>query len=287
MFQTRNQVHRSSSGPLAERAPRISLALWLAFILIFLGTGLPALAQLDTGAIAGTILDPAGKVVVGGKGGHPRNGYRNCRTRQSVRPRATTSFRRSVPETMTLRLTATGFKTAIHRGVVVSVGVHTAQDITLAIGAATETVSVTAGAQALESDTSEVDVAIQPEQVEDLPLTDRGRLPFPGNPRIPGARSRGSTARQVVNRPDQDQRRPGNRNRLPDRRHHHQPAGERIRRFGIISPSVDAVSEFHISLSGLPAELGRTTGGVSNFNTKGGTNDYHGKAYEFCKERRV
>jgi hypothetical protein len=37
---------------------------------------------------------------------------------------------------------------------------------------------------------------------------------------------------------------------------------------------VEAVNEFHISLSGLPAELGRTTGGLANFNTKSGTNGY-------------
>ena len=53
--------------------------------------------------------------------------------------------------------------------------------------------------------------------------------------------------------------------------------------FGILSPSVDAVNEFHVSIASLPIDEGRTTGGLANFNTKGGTNDYHGTVYEFYK----
>ena len=50
-----------------------------------------------------------------------------------------------------------------------------------------------------------------------------------------------------------------------------------------MSPSIEAVNEFHVSLSGLPADLGRTTGGITNFNTKSGSNDYHGSVYDFFK----
>ena len=53
--------------------------------------------------------------------------------------------------------------------------------------------------------------------------------------------------------------------------------------FDIVAPSVEAVNEFHISLSGLPAELGRTTGGLANFNTKSGTNSYHGALFDIYK----
>jgi len=53
--------------------------------------------------------------------------------------------------------------------------------------------------------------------------------------------------------------------------------------FDIVAPSIEAVNEFHISLSGLPAELGRTTGGLANFNTKGGGNSYHGALFDIYK----
>lgn len=43
------------------------------------------------------------------------------------------------------------------------------------------------------------------------------------------------------------------------------------------------MNELHIDLSGLPADLGRTTGGLANFNTRHGTNDYHGAVFDFYK----
>jgi hypothetical protein len=46
------------------------------------------------------------------------------------------------------------------------------------------------------------------------------------------------------------------------------------------TPSVDAVQEFTILQAGYPAQYGRTTGGIMNFGTVSGTNQFHGKAYD-------
>ncbi len=48
-------------------------------------------------------------------------------------------------------------------------------------------------------------------------------------------------------------------------------------------PSVDAVEEFKVSTSGFDAEFGRSAGGVVSIQTKGGTNKWHGSAYEFFR----
>ncbi|MGB7189940.1 MAG: hypothetical protein WBD10_07385, partial [Acidobacteriaceae bacterium] len=53
--------------------------------------------------------------------------------------------------------------------------------------------------------------------------------------------------------------------------------------FDIVAPSIEAVNEFHVTISGMPADLGRTTGGLANFNTKSGTNQYHGAIFDFYK----
>jgi hypothetical protein len=45
------------------------------------------------------------------------------------------------------------------------------------------------------------------------------------------------------------------------------------------SPPMDAVQEFKVDTSGLPAEYGRTGGGVFNFSLRSGTNAFHGSAY--------
>ena len=45
------------------------------------------------------------------------------------------------------------------------------------------------------------------------------------------------------------------------------------------SPPMEAVQEFKIDTSGMPAEYGRTGGGVFNFSLRSGTNALHGSAY--------
>jgi hypothetical protein len=46
------------------------------------------------------------------------------------------------------------------------------------------------------------------------------------------------------------------------------------------TPSVDAVQEFTILQTGYPAQYGRTSGGIVNFGTLSGTNQFHGKVYD-------
>ncbi len=53
--------------------------------------------------------------------------------------------------------------------------------------------------------------------------------------------------------------------------------------FDETAPSVDALSEFKVITSTLPAEFGMTTGGIESFNTKGGTNKYHGELYDIFR----
>ena len=45
------------------------------------------------------------------------------------------------------------------------------------------------------------------------------------------------------------------------------------------SPPMEAVEEFKVETSGMPAEFGRTGGGIFNFSLRSGTNALHGSAY--------
>lgn len=257
--------------------------MWFAWIALLLMGGASAYAQLDTGAIAGTILDPSGKVVQGAK--------------VSIRAVATGTAYSTVsssagyyvlpsihPGVYDITVTAAGFKTAIHHGIVVSVGAHTAHNITLEVGSTTATVTVAAGAQTLESDSSEIDDSIQPVQVENLPLAVSGSLRslsaleflVPGTVG-PGEAGVAGTQMTKINGGQEE----GTDYLVDGITTNRQQNGSG--NFDIIAPSVDAVNEFHISVSGLPAELGRTTGGIANFNSKSGNNAYHGTVYDFFK----
>lgn len=51
--------------------------------------------------------------------------------------------------------------------------------------------------------------------------------------------------------------------------------------------SQDAVQEFQVLSNGFSAEFGRAIGGVINTVTRSGTNDYHGTAFEFFRNRTL
>ena len=53
----------------------------------------------------------------------------------------------------------------------------------------------------------------------------------------------------------------------------------------IIIPTQDSIAEFKVQYNNLGAEWGKFSGGIVNFSTKGGSNDYHGEAYEYLRNK--
>jgi hypothetical protein len=277
------QEHATARCFTAERFLRMPL-LGLVWALVLFGVTTTVMAQLDTGSIAGVITDPAGNVVQGASIDALENATGTSYS--TVSSSAGYYVFPSVhPGVYEVNVTAAGFKTNVVNGVIVSVGVRTARDIGLTVGSSTENVTVTAGSVSLEKETSDIDASITPEQVKDLPLAVSGNLRsitsmeflVPGTVG-PGTSSGGSGFQMTKINGGQEEGTDYLVDGITTNRMQNGSGS-----VDILTPSVDAVNEFHIELSGLPAELGRTTGGIANFNTKGGTNQYHGSVYDFYK----
>ena len=262
----------------------VFLGAWLAMLVMFIGFALPATAQLDTGSISGVVADPAGKVVQGASitATEPTTGTSYSTISSSTGYYVFPSLRTGI---YTVKVVAPGFKVALYNGVTVTVGGTNSRDIALAVGSSNENITVSAGTVSLEKETSDINASISPQQVEDLPLAVTGNLRsltsmeflVPGTVG-PGTSSGGSGFQMTKINGGQEEGTDYLVDGITTNRMENGSGS-----VDILTPSVDAVNEFQVSLSGLPAELGRTTGGIANFNTKSGSNDYHGVIYNFYK----
>lgn len=271
------------TGPcfLQERGRLIrKMRTWMTILIVLLGVSGYGWAQLDTGSVSGSILDPTGKVVVAAA--ITLTGQQTGTTYQSVSSSTGYYVFPSVrPGKYDLAVNAPGFKTALNHGVVVSVGASSSLDVRLALGSSAETIHVVAGDQTLEADSSSIDASIQPEQVDHLPLTVAGWRSLESLAYLaPGVSGFGMAASADAIKINGGQEN-GTDFLIDGITTNRQQNGSGS--FGILSPSVDAVNEFQVSIASLPVEEGRTTGGLANYNTKGGTNEYHGSVYEFLK----
>jgi len=247
--------------------------------------GLPAVAQLDTGSISGVVTDPTGSAVkdvkITAKESSTGTTYQTISsgTGYYVFPSVRTG-------TYELRVEpSAGFKTAVYSGVVVTVASHVGRDIALAVGAVSETLNVTAEALTLETESSNVDASITKEQVYDLPLAVSGNLRsistleflVPGTVG-PGTSSGGSGFQMTKIAGGQTEGTDYLVDGITTNRMQNGSGS-----FDIVAPSVESIQEFHVDISGMSAEFGRTTGGLANYKTRSGTNEYHGAVFDFYK----
>lgn len=155
------------------RKAALLVALGLAAVLSFTSS---ASAQVPTGSIAGTVLDPTGLPVV-----QVEVVVINQGTRAEFRGRTSDlgAFRiPTLPAGMyTVRVSVDGFKTYVATDVKLDAGLEaTLPPIRLELGDRTETVVVEAGAQLIQTSRSDVSDTITKRQFEDLPILNRNPL---------------------------------------------------------------------------------------------------------------
>ena len=251
------------------------IAVFVAItILVGMIVAQPLFAQTSTGAISGSVLDPQGHSISGAS-----VTVTNVATGQ-VENRHTSSgggytVQSLIPGTYSVFVQSAGFKTQTVDNVIVSIATTTAQNISLQLGSTKTSVTVTASAAGLQTQSSDIGTSVEPQMVNRLPISVgsgemRSIMDFiflvPGVVggenlnKIAGGQATGSLV-EVDG---------GSINTV---------TGGNFDSAGY-TPSVDAVREFTILQSGYPAQYGRSTGGIINFGTLSGTNQYHGTIYD-------
>jgi hypothetical protein len=129
-------------------------------------------AQVTTGTISGTVRDTSGAIVPGAKVTITNLGkgtslvYRTDQKGYYYAPFL-------IPGVYGVTVEKNGFKTETRRGITLQVDQVARIDVTLSPGAVTQTISVTAAAPLVDSQTSTLGQVINQTTVEELPLNGR------------------------------------------------------------------------------------------------------------------
>jgi hypothetical protein len=259
----------------------LSVCLWLAC------AGGAAFAQDISATIQGSILDPSNAPVP-----HAKVSVKNVDRNQVVRTiTSDAAGNYSAPlipiGNYSIHVEATGFKAEDRTGIVLNVSDDLKINITLQVGAITETVEVRSQPGQVELGTAANATTIEGVQVRELTLSTRNYeqlvalMPgvsatatdelYIGNSAPAGTAAtlpysingmRNSTNNWTVDGADNVDR--GSNQTL------------------MTFPSVDAISEFKVERSLYTADTGRAGGSQISVVTKSGTSAFHGSVYEFA-----
>jgi hypothetical protein len=255
-----------------------------AFVFLCVGISLAAgtaLSQVNTATLSGVVTDQQGGAVSGAK-----ITVTNAVTRAERNVTADDAGRYTiiglVPGEYKIHVEgAASFAPYENPAVEVRVGTETILNVPLALGTQTQSVTVTTESAPIETTRSESAQSVGERQIDNLPINGRNYINFTlinsqvtrdnapaigpaptSGLSISGARGRGNMV-SVDGANSVDASVDGIRSTV----------------------SQEAVQEFQIILSNYNAEYGNATGGVVNIVTKSGSNDLHGDAFGYLRNK--
>jgi hypothetical protein len=256
-----------------------------AFLILFVAVSLHA--QTTNGSIEGSVTDPSGGAVAGASV--------TARNLDTGLTQATTTTQAGIyslpnlpPGRYSVTVEAPNLKKFAQEGVTVTTGTTISLNIPMQLGAVSESVTVTADATQLQTTTSEIGATVSPTLIANLPLQVSGtiRNPVQFIELVPGFV--GGVANDPGSNSSDDFKVNGG-----------QEGGTDILVDGVsislVSPntqwnkgvSTDAVDEFKVLQSNFSAEYGQAGDGIVSLTIKSGTNELHGSAYDFLRNKSL
>lgn len=259
-----------------QRGPIVAGLLLLSSLIL---TSTPASAQAVYGSISGTITDASGAVLPGVTVTITSLDRRTVDTAVSNE----SGFylkERLLPGQYEVRAELASFKTAVVPSVNVGVDTQTPVNFKLELGELTEMVEVTGGSPLLKTDRADVSTSFGERQLTDLPIVDRNFTKFilltPGTQQLTWQHAASENPQGSVQTMVNGQHFSGTGYQL-DGTENRDP----ILGIIVINPNLDAIGETKITSQNYDAEFGQAIAGVVSVQTKSGTNEWHGSAFEF------
>ena len=238
--------------------------------------------QVAVAEVTGLVADATGAVVPGAT-------VKMIETDKGVIHTATTGDSGSYllpglpPGPYRLEVGKAGFKTYALSNIILQVNDHVTLNAKLEVGSASETVSVEAAAALVQTENASVSNVVDSRRIAELPLNGRyvtqlvlisgASMSAPGGDETGSKNFYSSVSISVAGG------QANGTNYLLD-------GGDNNDTFSNVNlpfPFPDALQEFSVETSSLPARNGLHPGGVVNLVTKSGTNNLHGSAFEFYR----
>ena len=232
-------------------------------------------AQISTTAFSGTVYDSTGAVVVGAKV-TAVNDATGVPLTQLTNNAGLYSFPSVNVGTYTVTVEMTGFKTVRRTGIVLQVGTPVIEDVTLELGDTREVVRVEATAAPVNTATATLGNVVEHQAVASLPLN--GRNPLNLIVLEPGVTQRQGTTLTVN----------GTRSMAGNVTIDGIEANEAsnpVPANNVYRINPDNVEEFKVTTSNPTPEEGKNSGLNVSIATRSGTNQYHGSAIEYFRNR--
>src|SRR6202011_5390989 len=260
----------------------------LTFALVLLGlVPCQSFAQVDTGAISGTIKDTSGGTVAGA-----RVTLINEGTGVSIKTVSSSSGEYSFSPVKigdySISVEFTGFEKVEQKNVTVEVQQKVLVDIALPPGQPSEVVVVNAAPPALQTQDASVGQVIEERAVNALPLNGRNftflaQLSAGVTQDQADTRGLGASGSFAANG-----LRPAQNNYLLDGLDNNANLVDFLNGTAYaVRPPVDAIQEFKVETNNYSAESGRSAGAVLNATIKSGTNQFHGNVWEFIRNDKL
>ena len=265
----------------------MKLSATLASVLLAVFTSL-ASAQITSATISGTIKDETGGVLPGVdlvihnvETGLTRSAVSDAKGYFTVPGLA--------PGTYDVRAMLQGFATAVQTGIVLAVSQQAGLNLTLKVGTASETITVSGESALVEVRTSALSAVVTEKTIEELPLNGRNYIALatlqPGIVQFTEKSGTASATRGVQL----------NINGMGGRSNSYLIDGANMKGYAGLATvtaadstlGVETIREFRVVTNSFSADYGRAMGGIINIATKSGSNELHGSAFEFFRNSRM
>lgn len=269
------------------RATVLSTRLILALLLILVLVPVAG-AQASNATISGFVRDSSGAAIPGAKV-TVQNAGTNAVETTTANGAGVYTVQQLLPGTYSITAVKSGFNKSVETGIVLTVGETATLNISLKVGTVQQSVTVTGGAQLLNTSSGDISSVINQRAITQLPLNGRdpSSLIFltsgvtnvlqspvglaPGGTALPneinasstGGRQ-GSTYFLLDGAPNMD-------TYLPE---------------AAPFPNADATEQFRVSTN-FDAQYGYAPGAIVSIKTKSGSNQFHGGIFEFVRNNAL